>query len=198
MTRLVAAWRNTSVKRTTGTAPESMMSARTWPGPTEGSWSTSPTSRSAARFGRAQTRAFTNRTSTIDVSSTTRRSQPSGFVSSRLKPPFFGSVSSRRWIVFASTPVVSVRRFAARPVGAQRATATPFATSIFRIELTSVVLPTPGPPVMTRALLDPARRSASRWLAASVIAPRASSQGIARSTSISGQGGSPAARSRSR
>ena len=30
------------------------MSARTWPGPTEGSWSTSPTSRTAARGGRAR------------------------------------------------------------------------------------------------------------------------------------------------
>lgn len=32
------------------------------------------------------------------------------------------SRSSRRWIVFASTPVVSVRRFAALPVGAHRQT----------------------------------------------------------------------------
>jgi hypothetical protein len=37
----------------------------------------------------------------------------------RLKPPVLGSVSSRRWIVFASSPVLSARRFAARPVGAQ-------------------------------------------------------------------------------
>ena len=50
--RLPAAWRNTSVNRTTGTAPEAMMSARTWPGPTEGSWSTSPTIRRAASSGR--------------------------------------------------------------------------------------------------------------------------------------------------
>ena len=35
--RLRAAWRNTSVNRTTGTAAEAMMSASTWPGPTEGS-----------------------------------------------------------------------------------------------------------------------------------------------------------------
>jgi hypothetical protein len=37
MMRLCAACRNTSVKRTTGTAPEAMTSANTWPGPTEGS-----------------------------------------------------------------------------------------------------------------------------------------------------------------
>ena len=34
---LVAAWRKISVKRTTGTAPEAMISANTWPGPTDGS-----------------------------------------------------------------------------------------------------------------------------------------------------------------
>ena len=33
--RLAAACRNTSVSRTSGTAPESMMSANTCPGPTE-------------------------------------------------------------------------------------------------------------------------------------------------------------------
>ena len=35
--RLRAAWRKTSVNRTTGTMPEAMMSASTCPGPTEGS-----------------------------------------------------------------------------------------------------------------------------------------------------------------
>src|SRR4051795_10547918 len=39
MMRHCAAWRKTSVRRTTGTAPDEMISARTWPGPTEGSWS---------------------------------------------------------------------------------------------------------------------------------------------------------------
>jgi hypothetical protein len=47
MILLAAAWRNTSVSRTTGTAPDPMMSASTWPGPTEGSWSMSPTTSSA-------------------------------------------------------------------------------------------------------------------------------------------------------
>ena len=51
MIRLCAACRNTSVSRTTGTAPEAMMSASTWPGPTEGSWSMSPTISSAASSG---------------------------------------------------------------------------------------------------------------------------------------------------
>src|ERR1700676_1158434 len=43
MMRLCAACRNTSVRRTTGIAPDEMTSASTWPGPTEGSWSMSPT-----------------------------------------------------------------------------------------------------------------------------------------------------------
>ena len=43
MMRLSAAWRNTSMSRTTGTAADPMTSASTWPGPTDGSWSTSPT-----------------------------------------------------------------------------------------------------------------------------------------------------------
>jgi hypothetical protein len=36
-----------------------------------------------------------------------------------LKPPLFGSTSKSPWIVLASTPVPSVKRFAARPVGAR-------------------------------------------------------------------------------
>ena len=41
---------------------------------------------------------------------------------------------------------------AARPVGAQSAIATALAVRIFSRELTSVVLPTPGPPVITSTL----------------------------------------------
>ena len=48
-------------------------------------------------------------------------------------------------MVLASTPVASVMRFAARPVGAQSSSRTPLAARILRIELTIVVLPTPGP-----------------------------------------------------
>ena len=51
MIRLAAACRKTSVNRTTGTAPEAMTSASTCPGPTEGSWSMSPTISSAALSG---------------------------------------------------------------------------------------------------------------------------------------------------
>src|SRR5262249_25320338 len=115
MIRLRAAWRNTSVSRTAGTAPDEIMSARTCPGPTEGSWSMSPTIKRAALSGTALKSACISMTSTIEASSTTSRSQSSGLSSPRLKPPFLGSTSSSRWIVLASKPVASVML---RPVGA--------------------------------------------------------------------------------
>ena len=103
----------------------------------------------AALSGIALTSAFISRTSTIEVSSTTSRSQSSGFASSRRKPPPFGSTSRRRWIVLASKPVASFMRLAARPVGAHSKSFTPFAERMRRMALTMVVLPTPGPPVTT-------------------------------------------------
>ena len=96
MMRLWAAWRNTSVSRTTGTAPDEITSARTWPGPTDGSWSMSPTISSAAASGTAFTSACINMISTIEVSSITSRSHSSGLSALRLKPPPFGSTSSSR------------------------------------------------------------------------------------------------------
>ena len=47
-----------------------------------------------------------------------------------------------------------------------------------------VVLPTPGPPVMTSALLVSASRIASRWLSARVRPLRSSTQATAFSASI--------------
>src|SRR3954463_4538410 len=44
-----AAWRKISVRRTTGTTPDSIRSSSTRPGPTGASWSTSPTSRTCVR-----------------------------------------------------------------------------------------------------------------------------------------------------
>ena len=74
--RLCAAWRNTSVRRTSGTAPEAMMSASTCPGPTKGSWSTSPTISSAASSGTA---ANSDRMSST---STRQSARARGFTSS--------------------------------------------------------------------------------------------------------------------
>lgn len=134
----------------------------------------------------------------MEVSSSTRRSASSGCSSPRRKPPLLGSVSSRRWIVRASRPVVSDSRLAARPVGAASSIRTPFAARMRRIALTIVVLPTPGPPVITSSFERSASATAARWLSASASPIRASTQGIARSASISPQGGRPVARARSR
>src|SRR6476661_3343119 len=67
MMGLWAACRNTSVRRTTGTAPDAMMSVSTWPGPTEGSWSMSPTIKRAARYGTAFMSDCISMTSTMEA-----------------------------------------------------------------------------------------------------------------------------------
>ena len=55
-----------------------------------------------------------------------------------------GSASSSRCRVLASSPVASLIRLAARPVGAASAMSRVLARRISRMALTSVVLPTPG------------------------------------------------------
>ena len=61
------------------------------------------------------------RTSIIDASSTSDEVAFEGEAASRrAKPTVTGSTSSRRWMVFASGPAASLRRLAARPVGAHR------------------------------------------------------------------------------
>ena len=97
------------------------------------------------------------------VSSMTNTSPSSGLSWLCLKSAVLGSNSSSRWMVVASMPVVSLSRLAARPVGAQSTTFRPLALKICTIELTSVVLPTPGPPVMTITLDLTASAIASRW-----------------------------------
>ena len=62
------------------------------------------------------------------------------------------------------------------------------AAKISRMLRTSVVLPTPGPPVMMSNLCWHACRMASFWAAANSIFNRGSTQAIAFSTSIRGNG----------
>ena len=57
--------------------------------------------------------------------------------------------------------------------------------------LTTVVLPTPGPPVITRTLEASASATADLWLSAKTRPVRCSIQGIAFSASIQGQGSLP-------
>src|SRR3989442_11390298 len=91
-------------------------------------------------------------------------------------------------MVLASRPVVSVRRLAARPVGAQSSTSIFLAWRIWRILVTIVVLPTPGPPVITVTLLCRAIATASRWEGDKVRLVFCSTQGRARAGSMWPQG----------
>ena len=130
-------------------------------------------------------------TSTIETSSRTRRSQSSARSAPRRKPPSLGSNSSRRWMVLASRPVLSDSRLAARPVGAASNGSTPLALRMARMERMIVVLPTPGPPVRMSSF--EAERPAHGLLLARrqrhVEPP--STQAMAFSASMAGQGGRP-------
>ena len=55
-------------------------------------------------------------------------------------------------MVLASIPESSVIRLAARPVGAQSISRSFLAANTLTNDCTSVVLPTPGPPVITSTL----------------------------------------------
>ena len=75
MIRLPAAWRNTSVSRTTGTMPLSIRSPEHLPGAHRGQLIDVADQQQAARAGTARSRWCMSGTSTIEVSSTTSRSQ---------------------------------------------------------------------------------------------------------------------------
>src|SRR5258706_10341549 len=90
-------------------------------------------------------------------------------------------------MVLASKPVASVMRLAARPVGAQSRSCTLFAARIRRMPLTIVVLPTPGPPVITSVFDISASLMAATWLSARASPMRSSTHGKALSGSIHAQ-----------
>ena len=71
------------VSSVTGTAPESMMSASTRPGPIDGSCAGSPTSSRRVPSAQASTSAAASSTSSMELSSTTTRSASSGHSSPR-------------------------------------------------------------------------------------------------------------------
>ena len=101
-------------------------------------------------------------------------------------------------MVLASNPVASVIRLAARPVGAQSSRFTPLAARMRRMALTMVVLPTPGPPVITRTFDSRASRMAAIWLSASDRPVLRSIHGSALSGSMDDQGSVPSTKRRSR
>ncbi len=91
--------------------------------------------------------------STMEHSSRITASHSKGSDSSRLKITSFPSpekpASRRRCMVEASRPVSSLMRLAARPVGAVSNAVSPILSYSDRIARIEVVLPVPGPPVIT-------------------------------------------------
>ena len=132
-----------------------MISFNTLPGPTDGSWSTSPTSISLVPGITADKSACINVRSTIDISSIIITSASRGFCRFLKNPPEFSAssgftfTSKRRWIVCASYPVASVILFVALPVGAAKRMLIPSLSKKRIIVLIVVVFPVPGPPVNT-------------------------------------------------
>ena len=84
MIRLAAAWRKIFVSVITGKAPLLMISRSTFPAPTEGSWSASPTRMTRMVSGTAFNSALMSSTSVMELSSTMSASPSSGVFSLRL------------------------------------------------------------------------------------------------------------------
>ena len=89
-------------------------------------------------------------------------------------------------MVLAGMPVSSFMRLAARPVGAARRVLTPNDCRMSSSALMMVVLPVPGPPVITSTPPRSACATASRWFGASVRRCVRSNLAISASGSIFG------------
>ena len=158
---LSAAWRKIWDSLTTLKQWELITSRSTFPGPTLGSWFTSPTKIRRVPTAIAFNKLWNRKISTIDISSIITTSVSSGFhsflpnKSERSSLTFSCSAaaplySNRRWMVCASWPVASAIRLAARPVGAASKIGNPFSIRHAINVLIVVVLPVPGPPVITK------------------------------------------------
>ena len=101
-------------------------------------------------------------------------------------------------MVFASRPVCSVMRLAARPVGAASSTPAPAASSMRRSASSVLVLPTPGPPVITATLALSSVAAAARCEGESGRPVSASTVASAAPASISSQGRGASSRAISR
>ena len=154
---LLAACLNILSSTITFILPDAIMSLSILPGPTEGSWSTSPTSTSFVPSYTAISKYFISAKSIIDVSSTITTSASIGsiFISSFMYfVSFIFEICNSLCNVLASSPVVSVIFFAALPVGAQSTTF--FSSLLYNsiMLLIIVVFPVPGPPVITQTLFS--------------------------------------------
>ena len=159
---LPAAWRKMWVRRVVGTSSEPTSSANGLPAPTGASWSASPTSTTCVSSRRP--RAAASRAARDSPSTSRRRSadrSASGSCSS-CSGPSPGTHPSAEWTVRARTPLASVIRTAARPVGATSRTRARWATAADAIDLIEAVLPVPGPPVITDRRCSKAAASAPR------------------------------------
>ena len=146
----------------TGTKSEATMSCKTFPGPTDGSWSISPTMISLVPSSIALRSALNNGISTMDISSTMTTSV-SSLLSAFLANSLVEKLNSRSLCkVLASQPVASVMRLAARPVGAASSISKPSCPISSIMKLKMVVLPVPGPPVTTKMPSVQLRLTASR------------------------------------
>ena len=94
-------------------------------------------------------------------------------------------------MVFASIPVWSVIRLAARPVGAASRSHAPLGGEDAQDGVEQRRLADAGPPVMTAAFERRTVSIAARWDAANVFPVFFSTQGTAFAMSIVGQGGDP-------
>ena len=92
-------------------------------------------------------------------------------------------------MVFASTPVSSDMRFAARPVGAARNTVSPFSINMRIIAFSVVVLPVPGPPVKIKRPFSSAARIASFCNSAYSMPSVRSISALSRSMPVMDSGG---------
>ena len=163
----LAAWRNTSVSRMTGTAPrvDQIFEELARSHRRQLVYVADHDQRGWCGHGLEQLVA--KGTSIIEHSSATRRSHSRGLSALRLNWPLRGSTSSSdgwSWLPARSVPLVAWPR---GPVGAQSRGLTPLAVRTVRIDLTRVLFPTPGPPVMTSSFEERASRIAFFWLSAS-------------------------------
>ena len=165
--RLSSACLNISLSLVVCILSLAIMSRRTLPAPTDGSWSASPVNMSRVPVFTASRSPSISMISIIEASSTMMTSCSSGFSSFLPKLSMSSSseytYSRSRWMVIAGLPVASSMRFAARPVGAASATLSPSLANILTRILSIVVLPVPGPPVIIETLLASAAYTASIW-----------------------------------
>ena len=120
--RLSFACRKMMSSTVTGTSPHCISSLKTFPAPTLGSWSGSPTSTTFASSFKEAKNLLASHMSTMENSSIITRSASSAAPSFCILPPSSPLASLRPlWRVHASRkPVLSAMRRLARPVGAIR------------------------------------------------------------------------------